>query len=347
MRQFKEVATVFGKIGRADTATDPAPYAMAETIVRLRPRSEWPKQPRTRWYSTLGAAGPAPRCWGWSGPTSRRATTAELVDRLDKATRLPGWINAWTAPARARMDMMATGLRTPVGHAHRRPGSDAAGRARRGGARPAGRLPGTRSAVFESLGGETWLGLDTDPAALARHDVDPAAVRATAELLVTGGQIGELAQPDGRPLRVRVLPEPRDVTAARRRRSAARRHRSRAGGAAGDARGQPVPLGLLGRAVYVRGRRCCAPSAASCARTSTSISRRRRSAGYVERARRDVAAAIGSGEFVSQPGERIEWAGQYELLQARGSGACAGSFRWSRSRCWACSFCSSAASPRR
>ena len=116
---FKEVATVFGKIGRADTATDPAPYSMAETTIRLRPRSEWPKQPRSRWYSDWAPPVLA-RVLGFFWPEGSPSTTAELVDRLDHATRLPGWVNAWTAPARGRMDMMATGFRTPVGCASSR-----------------------------------------------------------------------------------------------------------------------------------------------------------------------------------------------------------------------------------
>ena len=71
--QVKEVATVFGKIGRADTATDPASYAMAETIIRLRPRSEWPAQPRARWYSALGAAAARRRAGpGVAGASLRR-----------------------------------------------------------------------------------------------------------------------------------------------------------------------------------------------------------------------------------------------------------------------------------
>ncbi|MGH7434287.1 MAG: efflux RND transporter permease subunit, partial [Polyangiaceae bacterium] len=111
---FPEVASVFGKVGRADTATDPAPYSMVETTLRLRPRSAWPTGFHPRWYSawapawTKGALGVA-----W--PEQRPATLPELVARLDEASRLPGWTGAWTAPARARMDMMSTnGVRTPA-----------------------------------------------------------------------------------------------------------------------------------------------------------------------------------------------------------------------------------------
>jgi Cu(I)/Ag(I) efflux system membrane protein CusA/SilA len=112
MAKFGEVATVFGKVGRADTGTDPAPYSMAETTIRLRPRAEWPRIARPRWYSRW-----APQ-WLSRGlrllwPDTRTRTTAELVQELDRAVRLPGWTAAWTTPARARMDMMATGVRTP------------------------------------------------------------------------------------------------------------------------------------------------------------------------------------------------------------------------------------------
>src|SRR5207237_6006388 len=108
MSRFGEVASVFGKVGRADTGTDAAPYSMAETTIRLRPRAEWPRIARTRWYSRW-APQPLQRVLRLLWPDRRPRTTAELVDELDKAVRLPGWTAAWTAPARARMDMMATG----------------------------------------------------------------------------------------------------------------------------------------------------------------------------------------------------------------------------------------------
>jgi Cu(I)/Ag(I) efflux system membrane protein CusA/SilA len=87
----------------------------------------------------------------------------ELVDQLDRATRLPGWTSAWTAPVRARMDMMSTGVRTPVGIrivAADPTRLDALGAAVQ---KVAARVAGTRSAVFESLGGEPWLRFDADP----------------------------------------------------------------------------------------------------------------------------------------------------------------------------------------
>ena len=107
--RFKEVATVFGKVGRAETATDPAPFTMVETTIRLVPRSQWPKLARSRWYSDWAPAS-LRKVLAIAWPEETEATTAELVESLDRATRLPGWTNAWTAPVRARMDMMATGF---------------------------------------------------------------------------------------------------------------------------------------------------------------------------------------------------------------------------------------------
>ena len=107
---FPEVERIFGKAGRADTPTDPAPFSMMETTILLKPESEWREQPR--WYSSW-----APE---WLKSILRRfwrdrITEEQLVDELDKALQLPGISNAWTMPIKARLDMLSTGIRTPVG----------------------------------------------------------------------------------------------------------------------------------------------------------------------------------------------------------------------------------------
>jgi Cu(I)/Ag(I) efflux system membrane protein CusA/SilA len=107
---FPEVATVFGKAGRADTPTDPAPFSMMETTILLKPESQWREQPR--WYSSW-----APD-WLKQGlrPFWRdRITEEQLVDEMNSALQLPGISNAWTMPIKARLDMLSTGIRTPVG----------------------------------------------------------------------------------------------------------------------------------------------------------------------------------------------------------------------------------------
>jgi copper/silver efflux system protein len=88
LKTFPEVATVFGKAGRADTSTDPAPLSMLETIIRLKPRNQWPDPDMT---------------------------TRQLMDKMDKAIQFPGLSNAWTYPIKTRNDMLSTGIKTPIG----------------------------------------------------------------------------------------------------------------------------------------------------------------------------------------------------------------------------------------
>jgi len=113
LKSFPEVERVFGKAGRAETATDPAPFSMMETVVELKPESEWPKVPR--WYSS--------RSPNWLQGILRRAwPDHKSMDQLiygpggmNEALQLPGVSNAWTMPIKARIDMLTTGIRTPVG----------------------------------------------------------------------------------------------------------------------------------------------------------------------------------------------------------------------------------------
>jgi Cu(I)/Ag(I) efflux system membrane protein CusA/SilA len=305
---FKEVAAVFGKVGRADTATDPAPPSMAEITVRLRPRSEWPRTVQTRWYSAWAPSW-LRSALGLVWPEEQASTTAELVERLDRATRLPGWTSSWTAPARARLDMMSTGVRTPVGirivstHPAR---LDELGTALRGVAM---RVPGTRSAVFESLGQETRLAFDADAEAMTRLGADPALVRSTADLIMAGGQVGEIER-DGRRLRLVVIPELRIRGQADQIRDVTVR-------TTGHGTDDAVPLALLGRPSFKQ-----TPAMVRAERGETvayvyvDLREGVDLAGYVDLAKREVAQALSKQEIRLEPGERIEWAGQYELLAA-------------------------------
>jgi len=110
LRRFPEVERVFGKAGRAETSTDPAPLSMFETVVLLKPKEQW--RAKATWYDDW-----APQ---WLRPSLGHITPAhisqsELVDEMDRALRIPGVSNAWTMPIKARIDMLATGIRTPVG----------------------------------------------------------------------------------------------------------------------------------------------------------------------------------------------------------------------------------------
>ena len=108
--QFPEVERVLGKAGRAETSTDPAPLSMLETVIILKPKSEWRK--RETWYS-----GWAP---GWARSVFRHITPDhisqdQLIREMNEALTLPGLANAWTMPIKGRIEMLSTGLRTPVG----------------------------------------------------------------------------------------------------------------------------------------------------------------------------------------------------------------------------------------
>ena len=110
LRTFPEVESVFGKAGRANTSTDPAPFSMMETTVVLKPERSWREKPR--WYSAW-----APD-WlkGVLRPFWRdRITDDELKSEMDAALQIPGISNAWTMPIKGRVDMLSTGIRTPVG----------------------------------------------------------------------------------------------------------------------------------------------------------------------------------------------------------------------------------------
>ena len=100
LKSFPEVERVFGKAGRAETSTDPAPFSMMETTVILKPREEWRKVP------LFGKSFPA-----FKRPMSFEELTAEMDDHM----QFPGTTNAWTMPIKARIDMLTTGVRTPVG----------------------------------------------------------------------------------------------------------------------------------------------------------------------------------------------------------------------------------------
>jgi copper/silver efflux system protein len=110
IKQFPEVDRVLGKAGRAETSTDPAPLSMLETVITLKPKSEWRHVPT--WYSSW-----AP---GWLKSLLRHITEdhisqEQLVSQMNAALQLPGVSNAWTMPIKGRIEMLSTGMRTPVG----------------------------------------------------------------------------------------------------------------------------------------------------------------------------------------------------------------------------------------
>ncbi|GMV19881.1 MAG: efflux RND transporter permease subunit [Myxococcales bacterium] len=112
--QLPEVASVFGKVGRADTATDPAQIDMIETVLELRPRAEWPKYSSPRWYSGW-APSPVARALAVVWPEVRQKTLAEVQADAVRVASTPGYQMSVAPPIRTRIDMLTTGVRTPVG----------------------------------------------------------------------------------------------------------------------------------------------------------------------------------------------------------------------------------------
>ncbi len=158
IKRFPEVEHVWGKAGRATTATDPAGLDMFETTVTLKPEDEWRK-----------------------GMTYDR-----LVTEMDSATKLAGVTNAWTMPIKGRIDMLATGIRTPVGI--KIFGSDLGELERIGKAveQAVQSVPGTRSAFAERAVSGYYLDIDIDRAAAARHSVNVGDVQAVIATAIGG-----------------------------------------------------------------------------------------------------------------------------------------------------------------
>jgi Cu(I)/Ag(I) efflux system membrane protein CusA/SilA len=155
-----EVASVVGKAGRATTATDPAPLDMFETVVNLKPEDEW-------------RAG---------------MTYDRLVDELDAATRMPGVTNLWTMPIKNRTDMLATGMRTPVGVKIFGPDLDELQRIGTEVERILRDVPGTRSAVAERGASGYYLDIEVDRAAAARYGLNVMDVQ-DAMMAAVGGSV--------------------------------------------------------------------------------------------------------------------------------------------------------------
>jgi copper/silver efflux system protein len=170
---FPEVARVFGKAGRAATATDPAPLSMIETTLILKPPEQWPE--RRRWYS------------GWSPEwlknllfrrlASDRISYDDLIAEMDRAVALPGVTNSWTMPIRGRTDMLTTGARTPV--AVKVMGSDlnTTQEIAQQVEATLKRLPGTRSAFAERAEEGYFVDIQIDRDRLAIHGLQVADVQ--------------------------------------------------------------------------------------------------------------------------------------------------------------------------
>jgi Cu(I)/Ag(I) efflux system membrane protein CusA/SilA len=184
VKQFPEVDRVLGKAGRAETSTDPAPLSMLETVITLKPREQW--RWRSRWYSAWAPS--------WlKAPLRRiapeRISQEELVAQLNEALKLPGLSNAWTMPVKGRIDMLTTGIRTPVGL--KISGGDVATIEETGARiesilRP---LPGTRGVFSERTDAGYFLDFEWNREALARYGLNIDEAQTAVQNAIGGENI--------------------------------------------------------------------------------------------------------------------------------------------------------------
>jgi copper/silver efflux system protein len=189
LRSFPEVQTVFGKVGRVESATDPAPITMVETTVQLRPSKEWRKRHHDRWYSSWVPSWLKPLfrpIWAEEQPLTWQELTTEMNGKM----QFPGWTNAWTMPIKTRVDMLTTGVRTPIGI--KVFGTDLNEVERVGVSLEHLMAPikGTRSVLYERNLGGLYLDIIPKPDELARYGLRVGDIERVIESAIGGTPIG-------------------------------------------------------------------------------------------------------------------------------------------------------------
>jgi copper/silver efflux system protein len=266
-----EVKSVFGKIGRAETATDPAPLEMVETVIQLKPQSEW-------------RAGMTPD---------------KLVEELDRIVRLPGLSNIWIPPIRNRIDMLATGIKSPLGI--KVAGNDLREIEQVSAAieRAVKDVPGVSSALAERVSGGRYIEVAINRHAAARYGLSIMDVQSVVSAAIGGDNIGETIEGRSRfPINVRYPRESRDSLEKLRMLPIV------------TERGAQVPLSALAELTVTDG----PPMLRSeNARLSGWI--------YVDIRGRDLGSVVADakrvvGEQVKlPPGVSLAWSGQFEYLE--------------------------------
>jgi Cu(I)/Ag(I) efflux system membrane protein CusA/SilA len=309
LASFPEVASVFGKVGRAETPTDPAPLSMVETVVQLKPPEQWPTVHEARWHSSW-----APRWLGlhhlW--PETRPERWDELVAKLGASLQQPGWTGAYTMPIRARIDMLSTGVRTPVGVKIFGPDLAAIEQSGLAVERLLRDVPGTRSILYERSQGGVYVDIIPRRDALARHGLRPEDLSDLVENAVGGETITTTVEgrrrfsvqvrlhEDARssPERLRELPVP-------------------LGPAAPGSLTPTIPLGTLAEVLLADGPPMLRSEAGLLVGyVYVDLEPWKDLGGYVDDARSRVDDAIARGELPMGPGMYLRWTGQYEELAA-------------------------------
>ena len=272
IKTFPEVASVYGKAGRANTATDPAPLEMFETVITLKPKSEW----------------------------RPGVTTASLRAEMDKALQFPGVSNAWTQPIRARIDMLATGIRTPVGVKILGTDLPAMEDVARQVERVVRAVPGTSSAYAERVGGGYFLDITPDREALGRYGLAVGDVQDVVATALGGQAVTNTVE--GRERYSVNVRYPRAFRSDPRAIADAVQVSLPAGGT--------VPLREVAKVELARGPTSIRTENGQLAVYLYIDLAGRDLGGYVAAARKAVAEAVRL-----PPGTTLQWSGQYESLE--------------------------------
>ena len=271
LASFPEVASVFGKAGRANTATDPAPLEMYETTIVLKPHERW----------------------------RRGMTTDRLVAEMDDAVRMPGVANAWTMPIKNRIDMLATGVRTPIGIKVYGPNLDTLQRL---GVEVEGIIrdvPGTRNVFAERNVSGYYVDINIDRAQAARFGLNAGDLHDA--IMATAGGMTAAITVEGREryeVNVRYPRELRDDLEKLRQ------------VVVPTMSGMQIPLGQIAAVNVVQGPMAVKTDDAFPVTTVYVDIASRDIGGYVRVARRVVAAGL-----TLPPGYRLVWSGQFEAMQ--------------------------------
>jgi Cu(I)/Ag(I) efflux system membrane protein CusA/SilA len=290
LRAVPEVERVLGKAGRADTATDPAPLSMIETVVVLKPKAQW--RP---------------------GLTSER-----LVAELAQAVETPGFQEAWTMPVKARVDMLTTGIRTPIGVKVFGPDLTTIAKIGEDLERVLRRVPGSRSVYAERELDGFYLDFIPDRDEIARYGLRVMDVLDAVETAIGGMDIDRTIEGRERyavnvryPRELRTDPEALARVLVPVSAMAARSRDAGMAGASDAAAGRAqVPLGQLGRFKCTMGPPMIKSEAGSPVGWVYVDVEGRDIGGYV-----DEAKAVASREVRLPPGYRLVWTGQYEFLE--------------------------------
>ena len=272
IKSFPEVESVFGKAGRAETATDPAPTEMFETVINLKPDETWP-------------AG---------------MTVDKLIAAMNQALQFPGVSNAWTMPIKARIDMLSTGIRTPVGI--KVYGNDLAelDRLSRQIETVVRHVPGTTSAFAERVLGGYYLNIEPDRLALARYGLNVNDVQDMIRTALGGEMVTETVEGRERySVNVRYPRDFRDDPQAIATQLLVN---------APD--GTAIPLGQVASVRIAQGPPSIRTENAQLVNYIYVDMQGRDLGGYVADARKAV-----QGEIKLPPGYHVEWSGQFEYLE--------------------------------